>query len=78
MSLARNLVKVGEVREANKSPVVDEQESVLLRVQVVHVIASGDGGAVVNGIGRLEDSPWNLVPTVTGAGGWASLLYTPK
>ena len=77
MSLARNLVKVGEVREANKSPVVDEQESVLLRVQVVHVIASRDGGAVVNALVDWK-TPLGTVPTVTGAGGWASLLYTPN
>ena len=77
MSLARNLVKVGQVREANKFPVVDEQESVLLRVQVMHVIASGDGGAVVNALVDWK-TPLGTVPTVTGAGGWASLLYTPN
>ncbi|MGE8188919.1 hypothetical protein [Pseudomonas sp. NPDC086278] len=78
MSLARNLVKVGEVREANKSPVVDENESVLLRVQVVHVVVSGDGDPVVNALVDWA-TPEGPLPTVTtGAGGWASVLYTPK
>ncbi|WP_223511809.1 hypothetical protein [Pseudomonas sp. GL-B-19] len=77
MSLARNLVKVGEVREANKFPVVDENESVLLRVQVVHVVASGDGDPVNN---AWVDwiTPEGTIATRSGAGGWASVLYTPK
>ncbi|WP_434561555.1 hypothetical protein [Pseudomonas sp. Z4-20] len=78
MSLARNLVKVGEVREANKFPIVDENESVLLRVQGVHVIAAGDGDPVINALveWRSSDGPITTVPT--GAGGWASLLYEPQ
>jgi len=78
MSLARNLVKVGQVREANKFPVVDENESVLLRVQVVHVLSSGDGDPVVNALveWKTADGPISTVPT--GAGGWASVLYTPQ
>ena len=77
MSLARNLVKVGEVREANKFPVVDENESVLLRVQVVHVVVSGDGDPVNN---AWVDwiTPDGTIATRSGAGGWASVRYTPK
>jgi hypothetical protein len=77
MSLARNLVRVGEVREANKFPVVDENESVLLRLQVVHQLVSGDGDPVVN---ALIDwiTPEGRVATRSGVGGWASVLYTPK
>lgn len=78
MSLARNLVRIGEVREANKFPVVDENENVLLRVQVVHVRDGGDGDPVVN---ALVDwvTPEGALPTVpTGSGGWASLFYTPR
>ncbi|VVO78438.1 hypothetical protein [Pseudomonas fluorescens] len=77
MSLARNLVKVGEVREANKFPVVDENESVLLRVQVVHVVVSGDGDPVNN---AWVDwiTPEGTISTRSGAGGWASVLYTPE
>ncbi|WP_347901688.1 hypothetical protein [Pseudomonas purpurea] len=77
MSLARNRVEIGDVREANKSPVVDEQESVLLMVQALHILASGPGDPVVN---ALVDwvGPNGTVSTVTGAGGWASVLDTPK
>jgi hypothetical protein len=76
MSLARNLVEIGEVREANKFPVVDEHESVLLRVQVLHVTSSGQGEPVSNALVYWQ-TPENVVSTVTGAGGWASLLYSP-
>ncbi|MCU1751294.1 hypothetical protein [Pseudomonas sp. 6D_7.1_Bac1] len=77
MSLARNNVEIGEVREANKFPVVDENESVLLMVQVTHVVTSGPGDPVVN---ALVDwvGPNGTVSTVTGDGGWASVLDTPR
>ncbi|EJM19201.1 hypothetical protein PMI22_02971 [Pseudomonas sp. GM21] len=77
MSLARNLVKVGEVREANKFPVVDENESVLLRVQVLHEVGRGDGEPVIN---ALVDwlTPEGTISTRSGAGGWASVPYTPN
>jgi hypothetical protein len=76
MSLARNLVRIGDVQEANKFPVVDEGDSVLLRVQVLHVVTSGAGDPVNN---ALVDwiTPDGTIPTVTGAGGWASVLYQP-
>lgn len=76
MSLARNLVEIGEVRSSNTSPVVDEQESVLLRIQVLHMIASGNGEPVVNALVDWE-GPNGTVPTITGAGGWASVLDRP-
>jgi hypothetical protein len=74
MSLARNEVRIGGVQEANKFPIVDENESVLLRVQVVHV---GSGDPVIN---ALVDwvGPDGTVSTVTGAGGWANCWYTPR
>jgi hypothetical protein len=77
MSLARNRVKVGEVREANKFPVVDENESVLLRVQVLHEVGRGDGEPVIN---ALVDwlTPEGTISTRSGAGGWASVPYTPN
>lgn len=77
MSLARNLVKVGKVQEANKFPVLDEYESVLLRVQVVHLMVSGDGDPVINALVEWE-TPEGKIQTRSGAGGWASVLYTPK
>jgi hypothetical protein len=76
MSLARNQVEIGEVRASNTSPVVDEQESVLLRIQVLHMIASGNGDPVVNALVDWE-GPNGTVSTITGAGGWASVLDRP-
>jgi hypothetical protein len=76
MSLARNLVRIGEVQEANKFPVVDERESVLLRVQVVHVVTSGDGEPVNNALVDWE-TPEGTISTRSGLGGWASVLYQP-
>ena len=76
MSLARNLVRIGDVQEANKFPVVDERESVLLRVQVVHVVTSGDGDPVNNA--RVDwQTPEGNISTRSGMGGWASVLYQP-
>ncbi|WP_338799855.1 hypothetical protein V9L13_14325 [Pseudomonas sp. RSB 5.4] len=77
MSLARNLVRIGDVQEANKFPVVDEGESVLLRVQVVHMVASGDGDPVNNA--RVDwQTPEGTIATRSGIGGWASVLYQPS
>ena len=76
MSLARNLVRIGDVQEANKFPVVDEGDSVLLRVQVLHVVTSGAGDPVNNALVEWI-TPDGTIPTVTGAGGWASVLYRP-
>jgi hypothetical protein len=77
MSLARNLVRIGDVQEANKFPVVDEHESVLLRVQVMHVVTSGDGDPVNN---ALVDwlTPEGTISTQSGSGGWANVLYQPS
>ncbi|MGL6246781.1 Ig-like domain-containing protein [Pseudomonas sp.] len=77
MSLARNVVNVGEVREADKFPVIDENESVLLRVQVVHVIASGTGDPVNNALVEWK-TPEGTISTRSGAGGWASVRYMPE
>jgi hypothetical protein len=77
MSLARNVVKIGEVREANKFPVIDEEESVLLRVQVLHDVASGDGDPVINALVEWLLPDGESRQASTGSGGWASLLYTP-
>lgn len=77
MSLARNLVRIGDVQEANKFPVVDEGESVLLRVQVVHVVTGGNGDPVNNA--RVDwQTPEGTIATRSGIGGWASVLYQPS
>lgn len=76
MSLARNRVRIGEVREANKYPVVEEQESVLLRLQVLHETSLGDGDPVRNATVEWH-TPQGIVNARSGDGGWASLSYTP-
>ncbi|MGG7674774.1 hypothetical protein [Pseudomonas sp. WC2] len=77
MSLARNVVKIGEVREANKFPIIDEEESVLLRLQVLHDVALGDGDPVVSALVEWVLPDGGTHQASTGSGGWASLLYTP-
>lgn len=77
MSLARNKVKVGDVREANKSPVVDEQESVLLRLQVLHDTTGPEEVPVSNALVDWQ-TPEGQIMARSGADGWASLLYAPK
>jgi len=77
MSLARNLVRIGDVQEANKFPVVDEGESVLLRVQVMHLVTGGNGDPVNNA--RVDwQTPEGTIATRSGIGGWASVLYQPS
>ncbi|VVO73424.1 hypothetical protein [Pseudomonas fluorescens] len=78
MSLARNRVKIGEVREANKSPIVDEDESVLLRLQVLYDTSLGDGAPVINALVDWRTPEGEVIESVTGTDGWSSLLYTPK
>lgn len=76
MSLARNVVRIADVREANRNPVVAEREPALLRLKVVHVTAMGDGEGVIDAQVDWEtlDGPFS---TRTGVGGWASLAYVP-
>ena len=78
MSLARNLVRIGDVRGANKFPIVDENESVLLRVQVVHVVIAGDGDPVVNALVEWRSEEGLIFAGPTGNDGWASVLYQPS
>ncbi|MFG6207347.1 hypothetical protein [Pseudomonas retamae] len=80
MSLARNKVRVGDVREADKSPVIEDRESALVRLQVVHradASDSADGDPVIDALVDWE-TPNGIVSTRTGSGGWASVLFTPK
>lgn len=78
MSLARNRIRVGKVQEANKFPIVDETESVLLRVQAVHELDLGDGDSVIGALVDWMTPDGESVRNVTGADGWASLLYAPQ
>ncbi|WP_456023120.1 Ig-like domain-containing protein [Pseudomonas protegens] len=77
MSLARNRIRVSEVRQANNRPVVEDQESAFLRLQVVHVTDQGDGEAVIGA--QVEwQTAYGISHSQTGSGGWASLAFQPK
>ncbi|WP_277759027.1 hypothetical protein [Pseudomonas sp. A34-9] len=76
MSLARNRVRIADVREANKSPVVEDKEEVLLRLQVVHDTSRGEGDGVIDALVEWQTLDGQF-SSRTGAGGWASLLYPP-
>ncbi|WP_311882778.1 MULTISPECIES: Ig-like domain-containing protein [unclassified Pseudomonas] len=74
MSLARNRIRIKEVRQAENSPVVEEYESAYLRLQVVHVTDQGDGEPVIGA--KIEWLTANgIVCSQTGSGGWGSLKF---
>ncbi|WP_322844590.1 hypothetical protein [Pseudomonas sp. B33.4] len=74
MSLARNRIRIKEVRQAANSPVVEDHESAFLRLQVVHVTDLGDGEPVIGAqVEWLTDD--GLVRSETGSGGWGSLKF---
>ncbi|WP_460144876.1 hypothetical protein [Pseudomonas sp. S2_A02] len=72
MSLARNTFKIGDWREANKSPLVDEGDSVHCMLQV---LTKKDEPALNISIDWIIGD--DQVTTLTGAGGWASVFHTP-
>ncbi|RON71313.1 hypothetical protein [Pseudomonas fluorescens] len=76
MSLARNLLRIDPVRGANKFPIVEENESVLLRARVVHVTTAGNGAPVGNALVEWK-TPEGDFSDVTGRSGWTSFQYTP-
>lgn len=74
MSLARNRIRIKEVRQAENSPVVEEHESAYLRLQVVHVTDQGDGEPVIGA--KIEWQTDNgILRSQTGSAGWASLKF---
>jgi hypothetical protein len=74
MSLARNRIRIKEVRQAENSPVVEEHESAYLRLQVVHVTDQGDGEPVIGA--KIDWQTANgIVCSQTGSGGWGSLKF---
>ncbi|WP_414915482.1 hypothetical protein [Pseudomonas sp. IT-P395] len=74
MSLARNRIRIKEVRQAENSPVVEEQESAYLRLQVVHVTDQGDGEPVIGA--KIEwQTDDGILRSQTGNGGWGSLKF---
>jgi hypothetical protein len=72
MSLARNNLKIGEVREANKSPAVDEGDSVYCMVQVLTLNNEPALNVQVDWV--LSNGTFT---SRTGIGGWASAFDTP-
>ncbi|WP_434709710.1 hypothetical protein J3P75_06625 [Pseudomonas sp. R1-1] len=74
MSLARNRIKIKEVRQAGNSPVVEQHESAYLRLQVVHVTDQGDGEPVIGARVEWQMSD-SVVQSQTGSGGWGSLKF---
>jgi hypothetical protein len=72
MSLARNNLKIGEVREANKSPAVDERDSVYCMVQVLTLNNEPALNVQVDWV--LSHGTFT---SYTGVGGWASAFDTP-
>ncbi|TBN38248.1 hypothetical protein [Pseudomonas sp. BGI-2] len=73
MSLARNKLKIGEVREANKRPVVDEGDRVHCMLQVLTL---NDEPALDVRVDWVR--PGGITTTTyTGTGGWASEFDIP-
>ncbi|WP_409318356.1 hypothetical protein [Pseudomonas sp. KCJK9016] len=72
MLLARNRLKIGQVVEADKSPVVDERESVQVWIQVLAAIS----GEPVIGAEVRWQIPGSEIVNRTGLDGWASVLHT--
>lgn len=77
MSLARNVVKPGDVREPDRVCVVDENESARMWVQVLHDTALGDGDPVERALVFWKDPDGTVTQRFTGAGGWSSHNYQP-
>ncbi|NYH10254.1 hypothetical protein [Pseudomonas moraviensis] len=77
MSLARNVVKPGEVREPDRTCVVDENESARMWVQVLHETALGDGDPVERALVFWKDPDGTVTRSFTGSGGWSSHRYQP-
>ncbi|TNF83052.1 hypothetical protein FGE05_12155 [Pseudomonas sp. ICMP22404] len=73
MSLARHTLKIGLVREANRVPVVDENDYVWCMVQVL-----SQGDQPVTGVPVEWDSAQGLQRTWSGVDGWASVIDRPS
>ena len=72
MSLARNSLKIGEVREANKSPAVDEGDSVYCMIQVLTLNNEPAPNVPVDWVW-----PHGRFTSYTGVEGWASVFDKP-
>jgi hypothetical protein len=74
LSLGFNKFEVGDRREANRSPVFDERESVRVMLQIL-AAGSTDGA---RGVEVVWETPSGDVITSTGKDGWAELTYKPE
>lgn len=72
MSLARHKLKIGDVREANRIPVVDEEDYVWCMLQVMTLSSLPVAGVPVE-----WDTAGGLQRTFTGVNGWASVVDRP-
>lgn len=72
MSLARHNLKIGDVREANRIPVVDEEDYVWCMLRVMTL-----SNLPVAGVPVEWDSAGGLQRTFTGVNGWASVIDRP-
>ncbi|MBP4001210.1 MULTISPECIES: Ig-like domain-containing protein [Pseudomonas fluorescens group] len=77
MRLARNEIEIGRVREADKTCVVDENESATVQVEVLHLVADGGGDPVQGALAKWLLPGGGTVDSITGAGGWTSLTWQP-
>jgi hypothetical protein len=77
MSLARNVVKPGDVREPDRVCVVDENESARMWVQVLHDTTFGNGDPVEGALVFWQAQDGDITKTFSGAGGWSSFSYQP-
>ncbi|WP_085697199.1 hypothetical protein [Pseudomonas sp. B26(2017)] len=77
MRLARNEIEIGRVREADKTCVVDENESATVQVEVLHLVAAGGGEPVQGALVKWLPPDGSAVDSTTGAGGWTSFTWQP-
>jgi hypothetical protein len=73
MSLGLNRYIVGDTRQANRSPVIDQVEHVQVLLQLVEPETR-------EGVENVEvewQTPGGSVTTLTGKGGWTELSYQP-
>lgn len=77
MRLARNEIEIGRVREADKTCVVDENESATVQVEVLHLVAAGKGDPVQGALVKWLLPGGSAVDSTTGAGGWTSFNWQP-
>lgn len=73
MSLGLNRYIVGDTRQANRSPVIDQAE----RVQVLLQLVEPDTREGVENVEVEWQTPGVSVTTLTGQGGWTELSYQP-